>query len=150
MRIFNNACVQDPIAFEPTIWPSSIRSKATGEVLLFSRPVSMSRYVTPTIRFGSLVFKHQENIDSQLYKAQGPDSVLVGSIPINLSSGQMSTEQDSGSDPDFDNSKDESTLCKTIVSVRHLSIGRLSTPSDQRSAHPKVPMKNQKTCTSLR
>ena len=67
----------------------------------------MSRYVTPTIRFGSLVFKHQENIDSQLYKAQGPDSVLVGSIPINLSLGQMSTEQDSGNDLDFDNSKDE-------------------------------------------
>ena len=36
-----------------------------------------------------------------------PDSVLVGSIPINLSLGQMSTEQDSGNDLDFDNSKDE-------------------------------------------
>jgi hypothetical protein len=63
MPIFNNAGVQDPIAFDATIWPSSIRSEAKGEILLFPRPVTTSRYVPPTIRFGSLVFEHQENID---------------------------------------------------------------------------------------
>jgi hypothetical protein len=110
MPIFNNACVQDPIAFDATIWPSSIRSEATGEVLQFPRPVSASRYVPPIIRFGSLVFEHQENVDSPFYNAQGSDSVLVGSIPINLSSGQASTELDSWNQPDLDNSQDEINL----------------------------------------
>ena len=107
MPIFNNACVQDPIAFDAIIWPRSIRSEAIGEILLFPRPMSMSRYVPPTIRFGSLVFEHQENIDQLFDKAQGPDSIHMGTIPINLSSGQISTEQDSGHGPNFNNLKDE-------------------------------------------
>jgi hypothetical protein len=96
MPIFNNAGVQDLIAFDATIRPSSIRSEAKGEILLFPQPVTTSRYVPPTIRFGSLVFEHQENIDSPFYNAQGSDSVFVRSILINLSLGQASTELGSG------------------------------------------------------
>jgi hypothetical protein len=46
MSIFNNACVQDLIAFDATIGPSSIRSEATGEV---SPPVP-STYVNILLR----------------------------------------------------------------------------------------------------
>jgi hypothetical protein len=121
MLIFNNACVQDSIAFDATIWPSSIRSEATGEVLLFPRPMSTSRYVPPTIRFGSLVFEHQKNVDSPR-----PNSILVGSIPIGLSSGQISTELDSGgNDPDFDRSEDEIHLvqdCRICATSQHRKV----------------------------
>jgi hypothetical protein len=112
MPIFNNACVQDPIAFDSTIWPNSIRSEATGEILLFPRPMSMSRYMPPTIRFGSLLFEHQENADLLLDKAQGPESIYGRTVPINLSSGQISIEQGSGHRLDFDNSKDEIHLAQ--------------------------------------
>jgi hypothetical protein len=121
MLIFNNACVQDSIAFDATIWPSSIRSEETGEVLLFPRPMSTSRYVPPTIYFGSLVFEHQENVDSPR-----PNSILVGSIPIGLSSGQISTELDSGgNDPDFDRSEDEIHLvqdCHIYATSQHRKV----------------------------
>jgi len=55
-----------------------------------------------------------------------------------------------GTNPISTNQRMRSTLCRIVTSLQHLSIGRLSTPSDQRFAHPKVPMKNRKTCTSLR
>ena len=151
MRIFNNACVQDPIAFEPTIWPSSIRSEATGEVLLFSRPMSTSLYVPPTICFGSLVFEHQENVDSQLYtRHKGLIRSLSGVYQSIYPRVRCLLNRIAGTILTSITQRMKSTLCKTVTSVRHLSIGRLSTPSDQRSTHPKVPMKNQKTCTSLR
>jgi hypothetical protein len=44
----------------------------------------------------------------------------------------------------------KSTLRKIITYVQHLSIGRLSTPSDHRPTHLNVPMKDWKPCTSLR
>ena len=151
MRIFNNACVQDPIAFEPTIWPSSIRSEATGEVLLFSRPMSTSLYVPPTICFGSLVFEHQENVDSQLYtRHKGLIRSLSGVYQSIYPRVRCVLNRIAGTILTSTTQRMKSTLCKTVASVRHLSIGRLSTPSDQRFAHPKVPMKNRKTCTSLR
>ena len=151
MRIFNNACVQDPIAFEPTIWPSSIRSEATGEVLLFSRPMSTSLYVPPTICFGSLVFEHQENVDSQLYtRHKGLIRSLSGVYQSIYPRVRCVLNRIAGTILTSTTQRMKSTLCKTVASVRHLSIGRLSTPRDQRFAHPKVPMKNRKTCTSLR
>jgi hypothetical protein len=125
MPIFSDACFQDPIAFNTTIWPSYIRSEATGEVLLFPQPVSTSHYVPPTIHFGSLVFEHQENVDSPFYNAQGSDSVLVGSIPINLSSDQASTELDNGNQPDLDNSRDEIHLvqdCHICAMSQHRKV----------------------------
>ena len=151
MRIFNNACVQDPIAFDTTIWPSSIRSEATGEVLLFSRPMSTSLYVPPTICFGSLVFEHQENVDSQLYtRHKGLIRSLSGVYQSIYPRVRCVLNRIAGTILTSTTQRMKSTLCKTVASVRHLSIGRLSTPSDQRFAHPKVPMKNRKTCTSLR
>ena len=69
--------------------------------------MSTSRYVPPTIRFGSLVFEHQENVDSQFDKAQRPDSIYIGTVLVNLSSGKNSIEQDSGSSLDLDKSEDE-------------------------------------------
>ena len=44
----------------------------------------------------------------------------------------------------------KSTLCKTVTSIWHLNIGRLSTPSDQRPAHLNVLMRDQKPYTLLR
>ena len=125
MPIFNNACAQDPIAFDATIRPSSIRSEATGEVLLFPRPMSTSRYVPPTIRFGSLVFEHQENVDSQFDKAQRPDSIYIGTVLVNLSSGKNSIEQDSGSSLDLDKSEDEVHLvqdCHICATSQHRKV----------------------------
>jgi hypothetical protein len=92
MPIFNNACVQDPIAFDATIWPSSIRSEARGEILLFPRSRSTSHNVPPTIRFGCLVFEHQENVDQPIIKAQGPDPIYVETIPIDSSSDKISID----------------------------------------------------------
>jgi hypothetical protein len=125
MPIFNNACAQDPIAFDATILPSSIRSEATGEILLLPQSMSTSCYVPPTIRFGSLVFEHQENIDPLLDKAQGSNSIYVGNIPIDLSSGQNSIEQDSGNSPNFDSLKDKVHLvqnCHICSTSQHRKV----------------------------
>ena len=79
----------------------------------------------PTIRFGSLVFEHQENTDPQLDKAQASDSIYVRIVPINLSSGQISIEQGSGHSIDFDNSKDEVHLvqdCHICTTSQHREV----------------------------
>ena len=149
MPIFNNACIQDPIAFDATIWPSSIKSEATGEVLLFPRPMSTSRYVPLTIHFGSLVFEQQENVDSTLDKEKGPNSIYIITVPINLSSGQNSIEQDNGHRSDFDKSEDKVHLvqdCHICATSQHRKVmhtKRLETCTN-------VPMKDKKLCTSLR
>jgi len=138
MPIFNNACVQDPITFDATIWPSSIRYEAIGETLLFPQPRSTSQYVPPSILFGSLVFEHQENIDRPFIKAKGPNPIHVETVPIDPSSDQISIEQDGGYSFSFDNSKDE---------VHHVQDCHICAMSQHREV---IHTKRPGICTSLR
>ena len=150
MRIFNNACVQDPIAFDATIWPSPSDPRQQEKFFYFlglcrclatcHQPSALGVWYSSTRKTSTRSSTRHKGLIRSLsgvYQSIYPRVRCV----LNRIAGTILTST---------TQRMKSTLCKTVASVRHLSIGRLSTPRDQRFAHPKVPMKNRKTCTSLR